>query len=92
MTYILLLDNGQEYSDHWTEPVLWASTKEKAEQAKIAWEAWHKSIPIILSWTTDNYMAREEFLRRNPPPFGSVKGYSEECRIDILEVPEWAEK
>lgn len=40
MRYLIILDNGEEYSDHTHQPILDCSTRAEAEKAMDRWYAW----------------------------------------------------
>lgn len=95
MKYLIIIDNGQIYSDHTHKPIAVCESKEEAEKAKASWDEWF--IRLCLKYEDDCLGAPwengDQWMTDNPPPMSAGPDwlYRLENKVSILPVPEWAE-
>ncbi len=100
VTWLLIINNGGEYSDNCHEPIMATRTEAEAIAAKASWDEWYSRIPRLdRRWPHEEnrYSLDRNWVKANPPPIGAphekLDGwYFEDTRTDlgIMEVPDWA--
>lgn len=93
--FLIILSNGQSYSDHQSEPVQWCATQEIADLCLAAWKRWLAAINAARESgeTEKYYFSAIDWAAKNPPPCsmrdldGWGLDYSGRHEVAILPIP-----
>lgn len=94
-SWIILLDNGESYSDHCAWNVATSETEEAANTLKKRWDEWHRmALANDARFEVDRYSQMREWCKNNPPPEpfmpDHVARYGESYEVCVIKVPVWA--
>jgi hypothetical protein len=83
MKYLVMLDNGQDYSDFRTYPSLVCNSEESAKVALRMWNAWKKK-----AFTDPEIFYFDEMRGAPLPPFGPHECVTRNFCVSYIPVPD----
>jgi hypothetical protein len=96
--FLLILDNGQDYSDNQHEPIVCCDSEKEAQEALSFWNLWLSDFKKAFDLAEDGsgYFDSDEWIVKNPSPSRLSNDWTycavpRRWKVSIMPVPAWAE-